>query len=81
MKRLIVVLLALSLIPTNAYAKVKIERFSKCELLNEVYPHGVAKKGYVEKGNGLTGEPFVNNKLYEANKGRDRDKDNVACER
>jgi hypothetical protein len=81
MKKLIIVVLALSLIPTSAYAKVKIERFSNCESLNEVYPHGVAKKGYAEKGGGLTGEPLVNNKLYNANKGRDRDKDNVACER
>lgn len=64
--------------PTHA---VKIKKFKNCTAMNKVYPHGVAKKGYSKTASGLTGEPFVNTKLYLKNAGSDRDKDGVACEK
>ena len=60
---------------------VKIKKFKNCTAMNKVYPHGVAKKGYSETASGLTGEPFVNTKLYKKNASSDRDKDGVACEK
>lgn len=59
----------------------KIKKFKNCTAMNKVYPHGVAKKGYSKTASGLTGEPFVNTKLYNKNSGSDRDKDGVACEK
>lgn len=75
---LTIYLLALS--STAPAHAVKIKKFKNCTAMNKVYPHGVAKKGYETTASGLTGEPFVNTKLYKANKGSDRDKDGVACE-
>lgn len=65
----------------NIAQAVKIKKFKNCTELNRVYPHGVAKKGYKKTASGYTDKPFVNNKLYKANQGSDRDKDGVACER
>jgi len=50
--------------------------------VDAVHPHGIAKNGHAAThASGLTGRPFVNLKLYTTNRGLDRDKDGVACEK
>jgi hypothetical protein len=81
-KQLAGVLATLLLITLASPAEaVKIKKFKNCTAMNKVYPHGVAKKGYSKTASGLTGDPFVNTKLYNKNSGSDRDKDGVACEK
>ena len=58
-------------------------KYGNCTELVQDYPHGVAQSvaaanKVVAKGYGM---PEVNKKLYVANKGKDRNKDGVACER
>ena len=52
------------------------------ELLNRVYPHGVGRYGARDH---TSGTPVTNfrrsNRLYRQNKGLDRDKDGIACEK
>jgi uncharacterized membrane protein len=67
--------------PADAAAATK---YKNCAALNKKYKHGVAKKGAKDKVSGST-KPVtnftVNTKVYNANKGRDRDKDGIACEK
>lgn len=83
MKKTIAALASLILFigSSTAAEAVKIKKFKNCTAMNKVYPHGVAKRGYDKTATGLTGEPFVNTKLYNKNSGSDRDKDGVACEK
>lgn len=57
-------------------------KFKNCTALNKVYPHGVGRVGARDK---TSGEPVRNfkrsNLLYRQNKGSDRDKDGIACEK
>lgn len=58
------------------------KKFANCSALNKVYPGGVAKSSKAKNKGGATNyAPEVNSKIYEANKGKDRDKDGIACER
>ncbi len=62
--------------------KVLAKKYSNCSALNKDYPGGVAKSSKVKNKGGLTKHsPTVDGKVYEANKGKDRDKDGIACER
>jgi hypothetical protein len=86
-RTLIASLAALSLIGVAAPAAAappKPRKFTNCAALNEVYPHGVAKKGARDKVTGKT-KPVTafktNTASYTVNKGRDRDKDGIACEK
>ncbi len=58
--------------------------YKNCAALNKKYKHGVGRKGARDKVSGST-KPVttftVNTKVYNANKGRDRDKDGIACEK
>jgi hypothetical protein len=71
--------------PANA-ATVK---YKNCKALNKVHPSGVAKPGAIDtkkvKGKKVpvtkTGTPTFSAALYKKNKGLDRDKDGVACEK
>lgn len=69
---------------TAAPATVKIVHYKNCTALNAKYHHGVGKKGARDHVKGHT-KPvtnfYVNTALYNANKGLDRDKDGVACEK
>ena len=67
---------------TNTAQLVVFEKkFANCSALNKVYPGGVAKSSKVKNKGGATKHaPEVNSKIYEANKGKDRDKDGIACE-
>ncbi len=58
--------------------------FKNCTALNKKYPHGVGKPGARDKVRGNTKRVtnFKRSKaLYNANKGKDRDKDGIACEK
>ncbi len=65
-------------------------KYKNCQALNAKYPGGVAKSAKATntktaKGKLVAAEsnyqPKVNKSLYAKNKGLDRDKDGVACER
>lgn len=91
MKRFLTILLALGLVlgisygPSSSHvveAKTKIVKFKNCKDLNKVYKGGVARTAKTKNKGGKTKfKPFVSKALYDANKGRDRDKDGIACER
>jgi hypothetical protein len=57
--------------------------YPNCRALNAHYPHGVGKVGAHDR---TSGTPPVrtfkrSNALYYANRGRDRNKDGIACEK
>lgn len=57
-------------------------RFTNCTELNAVYPHGVGKTGATDQTSGKPVTTFtVDDALYDANKGSDRDGDGIACEK
>ena len=57
-------------------------QYRNCTALNKRYPHGVGKVGARDKTSGIPVTTFKrSNRLYELNKGRDRDKDRIACEK
>lgn len=71
-------------VPAEAKTKVP-SPFQNCTVFNKSYPHGVGKKGAKDK----SPKPVTNfkvdtalyNKAMKYNKGLDRDKDGVACEK
>jgi hypothetical protein len=87
MKKIAPILLSIGLLFSiglthNVEAKTKIPQFSNCKAMNKVYKGGVAKsKTTRNKGGKTYYKPFVSSAIYNANKGRDRDKDGIACER
>jgi len=66
-----------------AAASASTARFANCTSLNARYPHGVGRWGAHDHTS--SGEPVTtfkrSNVLYLANKGLDRDKDKIACEK
>jgi Excalibur calcium-binding domain len=58
--------------------------YKNCASLNKVYPHGVGRSGAKDHVSGSS-KPVktfkVSTKVYNANTGRDRDKDGIACEK
>lgn len=74
-------LFSLTLAPSN-YADAAPKKFKNCTELNKTYKGGVAKSKTMKNKGGKTNyKPYVNAKLYEANKSKDRDRDGIACER
>lgn len=71
--------------PAEALTTTKpIPRYKNCTQLNKVYKHGIGKKGARDKvssGKKPVTTFLVNNQGYTVNKGLDRDKDGVACEK
>lgn len=69
-------------VATHASA-VKVVKYKNCAAMQKVYPHGVgASKKVKDKTSGKRVATFtVNAKVYAANKGLDRDKDGIACEK
>ena len=56
--------------------------YPNCKALNAKYAHGVGRVGARDKTTGTPVTTFKrSNSLYTANKGRDRDKDGIACEK
>jgi hypothetical protein len=68
-------MVALSLLAALLFAPVST-KYKNCDALRARYPYGVAKSKASVGGTGAT----VNAKVYNANRGLDRDKDGVACE-
>ena len=87
MKRFTSILLSTALIlgvstysPTTTDAAV--QKFANCKELNKVYSGGVAKDAKVKNKGGKTkNKPTVSAEIYEQNKGKDRDKDGIACDK
>ena len=52
------------------------KKYSNCAQLHKAYPKGVANSRAAAKRTGAAYNP----KVYNENKGKDRDKDGVACE-
>ena len=74
-------------VPQQADA-VSIVKYKNCKAMNAKYKHGVGKKGArdVSKSGRKTTTKFYRNTslynaLYKKNKGFDRDRDGVACEK
>jgi hypothetical protein len=77
---LVVIMLGLGAPASNAQQPGK---FPNCKALNKRYPHGVGRVGARDKT--ASGDPVTNFKrsrrLYDLNKGLDRDKGRIACEK
>jgi hypothetical protein len=88
MRKIILLILVSCLFSiTPAYASVPNQKFKNCTAVNKVYEGGIAKNKKVSNKNskGVAQKskyaPFVSKKIYNRNKGMDRDKDGIACER
>ena len=69
---------------------VKVTKFKNCTAMHKKYAGGVAKNSKVHNTKTVAGhkvraksshKPKVSAALYSANKGLDRDKDGIACEK
>ncbi|MGZ8741010.1 MAG: excalibur calcium-binding domain-containing protein [Gaiellaceae bacterium] len=88
MQRLLVLAATIAIGAAPAYAApTKIPPlFENCTNLNKTYKHGIGRAGAHDK---TTGDPVTNftrstklyNKAMSYNRGLDRDKDGVACEK
>ena len=57
-------------------------KFKNCTMLNKTFKGGVSMNATVRNKGGKTKyAPTVNTAVYNNNKGLDRDKDGIACER
>lgn len=84
MRGLLVVLVAVLAVALVAPATAATPgKYRNCKALNAKYAHGVGRVGARDKTK--SGDPVTNfkrsNRLYERNKGLDRDKDKIACEK
>jgi hypothetical protein len=58
------------------------KKYKNCSALNSVFPGGIASKSNSKNKGGKTYvAPYVSTKGYSLNKGLDRDKDGIVCER
>lgn len=57
--------------------------YANCDALHQDYPHGVGRPGATDHTSGSTPVTTftVNRAVYDANTGRDRDDDGIACEK
>jgi hypothetical protein len=82
MKKLWILTIALMLsLVFTPQSQALAKTFKNCTELNKVYPGGVALPGAVNKGGATKLTPKYNQKLYNASKKSDRDKDGIACEK
>jgi len=80
--RLVAAMTAALLLGTAAPSHAATGSFKNCTAMNKVYPHGVGRTGARDKTSGTPVTNFkVSSSLYAANRGSDRDKDGVACEK
>jgi hypothetical protein len=69
--------------PAAPPAAPAAQRYANCAALNAVYPHGVGRTGATDHVSGSTAPVTnftVDDDVYAANTGRDRDGDGIACE-
>jgi Ni/Co efflux regulator RcnB len=68
---------------TAASVQAPMASFRNCTALNRLYPHGVGRYG--ARDHTSSGNPVTNfrrsTRLYLRNRGLDRDKDGIACEK
>lgn len=77
-----VLMMGLTLTPTDSSVDAAVKRYKNCTELNKVYKGGIAKSKTTKNRGGKTRyKPYVSKSLYYANISRDRDKDGIACER
>jgi hypothetical protein len=56
--------------------------YANCDAMHKVFPHGVGRPGAVDHTTGTRVTTFyVSSWIYNANTGRDADKDGIACEK
>lgn len=56
--------------------------YANCDAMHTVFPHGVGRPGAVDKTSGTRVTTFyVSSWIYNANPGRDADKDGIGCEK
>lgn len=82
MKR-IAILAGLALVlAAPATSAPQATNFKNCTALNKVYRHGVGRFGARDHTSGTPVTNFKHsNRLYRVNRGLDRDKDGIACEK
>lgn len=83
---IVAVVLAAALVAASASSALIPPLYKNCTNLNKRYPHGVGKAGARDHTSGTPVTTFKrSNLLYRRamsyNKGLDRDKDGVACEK
>lgn len=86
MKKLFSIVLSLGLLFSISYyaaeAGTTVKKYKNCTELNKDYKGGVAEsKNAKNKGGKTKYTPHVSKEIYNQNKGLDRDKDKIACER
>jgi hypothetical protein len=68
----------------HGQADAKYKDYKNCTALNKVYKHGVGKPGAKDHVSGHSKKVtnfYVSKGLYNANSGKDRDGDGIACEK
>lgn len=87
MRKCLIVAVAAAALPVavpTADAARPAKSYANCSALHRDYPHGVGRAGARDHVRGST-RPVtsfkVSTRLYQANRGSDRDGDGVACER
>jgi hypothetical protein len=81
---IVAVVIALAIAPASLGVTTATPgKFSNCKALNAKYPHGVGRPGARDKTkSGDLVTTFKRSlRLYRLNKGLDRDKDGIACEK
>jgi hypothetical protein len=83
---LVVAVTAATLLAASAASARVPPLYKNCSALNERYPHGVGRVGARDKTSGTPVTTFRrSNKVYRVamsyNRGLDRDKDGIACEK
>ena len=71
------------LLPTAASA-ASPGKFPNCASMHRYYPHGIGLPGAHDHVRGHTrpvNDFYVNRRLYDLNRGLDRDHDGIACEK
>jgi len=72
------------LVGTSALPVSAAKNYANCTKLNAVYRHGVGKSSavdHVSSGGKKVTNFYRSNALYNANSGKDRDHDGIACEK
>jgi Excalibur calcium-binding domain len=82
-QRMAQVLVVTVLIALATTGEAELRRYGRCEFLNKDFPHGVGLAGARDRA--ADGNPVRNFTIkpdvYKRNKGLDRDRDRIACER
>ena len=87
MKKALTLIFALLMFNSSLSHALPLEKFKNCTAVNAKYPGGVANNASAQNKNkkgelvASTATFVVDKKIYNANKGLDRDKDGIICEK